>query len=121
MLAFLISIQPGTSSTVSTCISLSSSLDALLEPRDVVSDTLAPDPLDLVRGKEHLETIALFTVVVAALAEFHRYRDVFCLLFVLRCQGCLLLWATAPGQSSPDQLVTLLLSSHQPVALQLTS
>ena len=81
-LAFLMSIQPGTSSTVSTYFSLSSSLDALLELRDVVSDTLAPVPLDLVRGKEHLETIALFTVVVAAQAQFQawpsrlRYPDV---------------------------------------------
>ena len=59
MLAFLISIQPGTSSSVSRCISLSSSLDALLESRDVVSDTLAPVPLELVRGKEHAVVIAL--------------------------------------------------------------
>ena len=87
--------------------------------RDVVSDTLAPLPLNLVRGKEH-------AVVVAVQAQFQawpsrlRYLDGFCLLFVLRCQGCLLLWETAPGQSSPDQLVVLL-SSHQPVALQLTS
>ena len=32
--------------------------------------------------------------------------------------GMSLAGARAPGQSSPDKLVTLLLSSHQPVALQ---
>ena len=36
------------------------SLDALLESRDVVSDTLAPLPPELVRGKEHLEAFTLF-------------------------------------------------------------
>ena len=74
-LLFLISIHPGTSSTVSTYLSLSSSLDALLESREVVSDTLAPLPLDLVRDKEQ-------AVVVAVQAQFQawpsrlRYPDV---------------------------------------------
>ena len=31
----------------------------------------------------------------------------FCRLCVLHCQGCFALWATAPGQSSPDRLVAL--------------
>ena len=34
---------------------------AILESRDVVSDTLAPFPLELVRGKEHLEAFAFFS------------------------------------------------------------
>ena len=36
------------------------SLDALLKPHDVVRDTLAPFSLELVHGKEHLETLTLF-------------------------------------------------------------
>ena len=82
------------------------SLDALLKPRDAVRDTLAPFSLELVRGDEHLETFTLFL-----------------------CGRCCpssaptvsVLWATAHGQSSPNQLVVLLPSSHQPVALQRTS
>ena len=35
------------------------SLDALLESCDLVSDALAPFPLELVRGKEHLEALTL--------------------------------------------------------------
>ena len=36
---------------------------------------------------------------------------VFCLPFVPRCQGCFLLWPTALGRSSPDQLFMLLLQA----------
>ena len=35
------------------------SLDTLLKPGDVVSDALSSFPLELVRGKEHLEAFTL--------------------------------------------------------------
>ena len=94
------------------------SLDTLLESRDVVNDTLAPFPLELVRGSRgsHPSTVV---VVVQALFQAWpsrlQYLDGFCRLYVLHCQGCGMFRTV--GNSS----WSVLPSSHQPVPLQLTS
>ena len=54
-----------------------------------------------------------FNLVVAVQALFQawpsrlQYFDGFSRLYVLHCQGCFALWATAPGQSSTNKLVAL--------------
>ena len=98
----------------------------LHKPGDVVSDAFSSFPLELVRGREHLDTFTLLlwsllsklyfksdyqgfnALAVSVSLTFQVVSDVFAL------------WAAPPDRSSPDQLVVLLRVLQQ-VALQLTN
>ena len=91
--AFLISIQPGTSSIVSKFISLSwRVLIVLLEPRDVVSVSAE------VCSWRRTSRVWAFTLSVGAASMPRLFRSVF---FTPHCQGCFWPRAATPSQSSP--------------------
>ena len=68
------------------------SLDTLLKPGDVVSDAFSSFPLELVRDKEHLETLTLllWSLLVQALPQAWSSRlqclDGFCQPYAPSCQ-----------------------------------